>query len=84
MPVLSRYEGYIISMRLRQKEHNPPHLHVSYGNKEAMFSLEDGEMLEGMIPRKGQEYVKKFILHYKDRLMSMWETQNFEKLPSLN
>ena len=54
MPVLSRYEGYIISMRLRNKEHNPPHLHVSYGEHEAVFALEDGELLEGMIPRKGQ------------------------------
>lgn len=83
MPVLSRYEGYIISMRLRNKEHNPPHLHVSCGEHEAVFALEDGELLEGMIPRKGQEYMKKFIMHYHDKLMEMWETQNFEKLPSL-
>lgn len=84
MPVLSRYEGYIISMRLRNKEHNPPHIHVSYGECEAVFALENGELLEGMLPRKGQEYMKKFILHYHDKLMQMWETQNFEKLSPLD
>lgn len=83
MPVLSRYEGYTISMRLRNKEHNPPHIHVTYGEQEGVFSIETGELIEGMIPKRGQEYVKEFVLHYHDKLMDMWETQNFEKLPSL-
>lgn len=83
MPVLSRYEGYIITMRLRNKEHNPPHIHVAYGNDEAIFTISDGEMSDGMIPKKGQKYIKEFILHYQDRLMEMWETQNFEMLPPL-
>lgn len=83
MPVISRYEGYVISIRLRNKEHNLPHLHVRYGESEAVFNLENGELTEGMIPRKGQEYIKEFISHYHDKLILMWETQNFEKLPSL-
>ena len=44
MPVISRYEGYVISIRLRNKEHNPPHLHVRYGESEAVFNLENGEL----------------------------------------
>ena len=83
MPVLSRYEEYIITMRLRNKEHNPPHVHVKYQNKEALFTLSDGELLEGWIPNKGQKYVKEFILHYKGKLLEMWENQNFEELPAL-
>lgn len=46
MPVISRFEGIVIKMYLRQKEHNPPH-----------------------------------IEHYRDRLIAMWETQQFEVLP---
>lgn len=83
MPTICRFEGYTISMRLRSKEHEPPHLHVTYGEKEAMFSLSDGEMIEGMIPKKGQALVKAFILHYKERLYEMWEKQNFERLAPL-
>lgn len=31
MPVISRFEGIVIKMYLRQKEHNPPHIHAIYG-----------------------------------------------------
>jgi hypothetical protein len=46
-----------------------------------MFSLIDGEMFEGDIPSKGQQMVKEFIKHYRSKLLEMWETQDFEKLP---
>lgn len=83
MPVISRFYGITIKMYLRQKEHNPPHIHAIYGECIGMFSLEDGEMFEGDIPRKGREMVKEFIEHYRDRLLEMWEKQNFETLPPI-
>ena len=48
-----------------------------------MFSLADGEMIEGMVPKKGQALVKEFILHYQKRLYEMWEKQNFTNLAPL-
>lgn len=83
MPVISRFHGIVIKMYLRQKEHNPPHIHAIYGECVGMFSLSDGEMFEGDIPTKGQQLVKKFIDHYRDKLIEMWETQQFEVLPSV-
>ncbi len=83
MPVISRFYGITIKMYLRQKEHNPPHVHAIYGETIGLFSLEDGEMFEGDISLKGQQMVRKFILHYKERLLEMWETQNFELLPPI-
>lgn len=83
MPVLSRYKGYIISMRLKNKEHNPPHIHVTYGDDEGAFTINDGELYDGWIPKKGQKYIKEFILHYKDKLLEMWKTQDFVELPPL-
>ena len=47
MPVISRFYGIVIKMYLRQKEHNPPHLHAFYGDYVGLFSLEEGEMYEG-------------------------------------
>ncbi|RFZ78276.1 DUF4160 domain-containing protein [Lacrimispora amygdalina] len=81
MPVISRFYGIVIKMYLRQKEHNPPHIHAIYGEYIGMFSLEDGEMFEGDIPQKGQVHIKEFIDFYRDRLYIMWETQKFEVLP---
>ena len=55
MPVISRFCGIVIKIYLRQKEHNPPHLHAIYGDYVGLFSLEDGEMYEGDIPVKEQK-----------------------------
>lgn len=83
MPVISRFYGIVIKMYLRQKEHNPPHLHAIYGDYVGLFSLEEGEMYEGDIPVKEQKMIKNFILHYKEQLYDMWKTQNFYLLPPI-
>lgn len=62
------------------KEHNPPHIHAIYGEYIGMFSLYDGEMFEGDLPNKGQQLVKEFIKQHKEKLLIMWETQQFEEL----
>ncbi|MCI5620488.1 MAG: DUF4160 domain-containing protein [Lachnospiraceae bacterium] len=80
MPVISRFYGITIKMYLRQKEHNPPHIHAIYGDCIGVFSILDGEMFEGDIPSKGQQMVKEFIGFYRQRLLEMWETQKFEPL----
>ena len=83
MPVISRFYGIVIKMYLRQKKHNPPNIHAIYGEYVGMFFWADGEMFEGDIPSKGQQLVKEFIEFYRDRLMKMWETQQFEVLPPI-
>lgn len=83
MPVISRFNGITIRMYLRQKEHNPPHIHVIVGDCVGIFSILDGEMYEGNIPPKSRQLVKRFISKYSERLIDMWETQNFETLPPI-
>ena len=83
MPVISRFYGIVIKMYLRQKEHNPPHIHAIYGEYIGLFSIQDGEMFEGDMPIKGQQMVKEFVLHYKEKLLEMLNTQKFEVLSPL-
>ena len=52
-------------MHLRDKEHNPPHLHAFYGNEAATFYLSNGEIFEGAFPYKAKKLVKKFIEKYQ-------------------
>lgn len=80
MPVISRFYGIVIKMYLKQKEHNPPHIHAIYGDYIGLFSLSDGEMFEGDIPSKEQKLIKAFVLKYRNELLKMWETQEFSKL----
>lgn len=83
MPVISRFRGVILRMYLRQKEHNPPHIHAQYGETVGLFSLENGEMFEGDLDKKMRSFVTNFILYYREQLMEMWETQEFTTLSPL-
>lgn len=81
MPVISKFYGITIKMYFRQKEHNPPHIHAIYGECIGVFAIGDGEMIEGDMPQKGQQIVREFIDYYRERLIQMWEKQDFEILP---
>lgn len=83
MPVIARFNGITIRMYLRQKEHNPPHIHATYGEHLGLFALDDDDMFEGDISIREQRMVRDFIIHYRDRLMEMWEEQSYELLPSI-
>ena len=70
-------------MRLKGKEHNPPHIHALYGNHEASFYISNGEIYEGEFPSRGAKLVKEFVLHYKKELLKMWETSSYRQLDPL-
>ena len=80
MPVISRFRGIILRMYLRQKEHNPPHIHAQYGDSVGFFSLENGEMFEGDLDKKMRSFETNFIVYYKEQLLEMWKTQKFDML----
>ncbi len=84
MPVISRFHGITIKMYLRQREHNPPHIHAICGEYIGVFSLADGVMFEGDLPLKEQSIVKKFVEQNKEKLLLMWKTQEYEVLPPVD
>jgi hypothetical protein len=52
MPVLSNFHGIKIYMYFNDTvQHHKPHIHVFYGEFEAVISL-DGEVLAGSFPKK--------------------------------
>lgn len=83
MPTISYFYGIIIVMYLRNKEHNPPHVHAITQDFDAPFSILTGEIMEGEFPRKAQILVKEFIKKYQLELMEMWETEHYVKLPPI-
>lgn len=83
MPTISHFYGIIIVMYLRDKEHNPPHIHAITQDFDAPFLISTGEIIEGFFPPKAKAMVKEFILQYQDDLIKMWETEQYRKLPPL-
>ena len=84
MTVISRFQGIIIRMYLRQKEHNLPHIHAVYGEYIGIFSIRNGEMYERDMPLKCQQYVTDFIHFYQSELIDMWENQTYRPLPPIS
>lgn len=84
MPTISHFYGIIIVMYLRDKEHNPPHVHAITQDFDAPFLIENGEIMEGEFPSKAKALVKEFIVKYRKELEVMWETEKYMKLPPLN
>ena len=83
MPTISHFYGIIIVMYLRNKEHNPPHVHAITQDFDAPFLIETGEIMEGEKKKKAKAMVKEFILMYQKELLEMWETEKYIKLPPL-
>ena len=83
MPTICHFYGIIIVMYLRNKEHNPPHIHAITQDFDAPFLVETGEIMEGEFPPKAKAMVKEFILKNQDALLDMWKTEHYRKLPPL-
>lgn len=84
MPTIAHFYGIIIVMYLRDKEHNPPHVHAITQEYYAPFSLKTGELIEGVFPKKAASMVKEFILINQKELEDMWESGVYRKLPPLD
>ncbi len=83
MPVISRFFGIVIKMYFQQAEHNPPHIHATYGDYLAEVTILSGEVLEGYLPPKILTMVIEWIASNKADLIDMWNTQKFKSLAPL-
>lgn len=83
MPVIARFYGMVIKMYFQQSEHNPPHFHVVYGEYVGAIDIKTLKMLEGDLPAKALSLVQEWARNYQKELLTIWETQEFIKLPPL-
>ena len=74
MPVISKFYGLIISMYyLDIKQHKLPHIHVKYGEIEAVYEIPNGNLLEGLLPGNKEKLVKAWIEMHQVDLMANWQ-----------
>ena len=73
MPTISMFYGIIIYMFFYDnKKHSLPQIHASYGDDDAVYSIDDGELLEGKFPRNKQKLVQAWIEIHKEDLVADW------------
>ncbi len=82
MPEITRFYGITIRIFFRG-EHNPPHIHASYGEFAGVIEIATLRMIEGDLPPRVQEMVREWGEQYRAELQTMWDTQTLIRLPPL-
>ena len=58
MPELSWFYGIIIRMYLIDREHPPEHIHIKYGEYEAVLELTNLNIIDGAVPKECCQLVR--------------------------
>lgn len=78
MPEISKFYGIIVSLYWR--DHNPPHLHFTYGEYECSISVLD-RVVDGKAPAKVIAKVNEWMDLHEAEILSLWEkAQKGDKL----
>lgn len=83
MPVISRFYGMTIKMFFPQKEHNPPHIHVVYGEYIGVIDIKTLQMQQGDLPLKAYNIVKEWTKIHQEELLEMWNNGIIKELPPI-
>lgn len=73
MPVLSMFFGIIIYMyAYDNRRHHLPHFHAEYAEFSAVIAIEDGEVLEGELPKGKLKLVQAWLEIHREDLTADW------------
>ena len=65
------------------REHPPRHIHIKYGEYEAVMELMNLNIVDGSLPKKCLQLVREWAELHQDELIEMWDTQNFHTISPL-
>ena len=54
------------------KKHNLRHIQAQYAEHEAIIGIDDGDILEGSLPRSKMKLVQAWIEIHRDDLLANW------------
>lgn len=86
MSELCRFAGIVIYLLFFDiGKHNKPHVHVSYGEYEAVIAI-DGELLAGSLPTKQMKAVVSWLGLHEEEAYRAWnlavQGKHFDKIIS--
>lgn len=74
MPILSMFYGIVIRMYFYDnKQHHVPHVHAEYAEDQAVFSIDDGEVLAGSLSSGKTRLVQAWMEIHRDELLANWQ-----------
>jgi hypothetical protein len=74
MPAISMFYGIVIYIYFfDNQKHHLPHIHAEYAEQEGIFTISDGEMIEGDLPLKQKKLVSAWIEIHREELLADWK-----------
>jgi hypothetical protein len=70
MPEISRFLGIVITMYFN--DHDPPHIHVRYGDSRATFAIGEPRVLGGQLPPRVAGLVTEWVTLRRFELQRNW------------
>jgi hypothetical protein len=74
MPTIARFSGMSILMFF--DDHPPPHIHVSFGGRDALVAIETGLVEAGMMPAKQRRIIRDWVFENQKELQQNWVRAN--------
>jgi len=71
MPEICLFYGIRVTMNY--DDHNPPHFHASYGDRDALINIQESNVISGALPARQLKLVLAWCEIHKDELMQNWE-----------
>ncbi len=79
MPKIAEFSG--ISIIMYQREHEPPHFHVTYGEFKAAVGIDPLRILKGSLPARIQRLVFGWASLHQPELLDNWERVRVKESP---
>ncbi|MDR3350325.1 MAG: DUF4160 domain-containing protein [Prevotellaceae bacterium] len=74
MAVISMFYGIIVYLFFEDnKRHHLPHIHVKYQDENAVFSIPDGELLEGTLKPNKIKLLQAWVEIHAEELQADWD-----------
>ena len=70
LPVISVFYG--ITIKIFQGDHNPPHIHVTYGEFKAQIEIATGRVIAGRLPPRSLQMVKGWLKLRRPQVQKAW------------
>ena len=79
MPEICRFYGIVIRMYFR--DHQPPHFHAQYGDREAVVRIEDLRVTDGRLPTRAERMVTEWAKQHRRELQEAWRRVESHRNP---
>ena len=74
MPVVSLFYGIVVYLYFYDnKQHHTPHFHAEYAEHSAVIAIEDGEVLQGDLPKAKMKLVQAWLEIHREDIWANWK-----------